>query len=107
MLCRTGPSAPSAILVSGAGFRGLWLFGDAIYWLLATKRTQAAAFSAWECISSAIGLVLNACTLGLLALGGSQVFGARNAMCTYPVWMALLNVMVCLISILIIFTPRS
>ena len=107
MLCRTGPSAPSAILVSGAGFRGLGFFDDAIYWLLVTERTQAATFSTQECIRSAIGLVLNACTLGLFTLGGSQIFGARIAVCTYPVWMALLHVIVCVISILIIFMPRS
>lgn len=83
-------------------FAAFGFFGDAIYWPtiqkstkgLATERTQAAAFSTQECIRSAIGLVPNACTLGLFTLGGSHVFGARIPMCAYPVCMMLFSFVV-------------
>lgn len=94
------PHLPYWFLV--LAFAAFGFFGDAIYWptiqkstkSLATERTQAAAFSTQECIRSAIGLVLNACTLGLFTLGGSQIFGARIAMCTYPVCMMLFSFVV-------------
>lgn len=94
------PHLPYWFLV--LAFVAFGFFGDAIYWPtiqkstkgLATERTQAAAFSTQECIRSAIGLVLNACTLGLFTLGGSKIFGARIAMCAYPIFMMLFSFVV-------------
>ena len=90
------------LILAFAAFGFFGFFGDAIYWPtiqkstkgLATERTQAAAFSTQECIRSAIGLVPNACTLGLFTLGGSHVFGARIPMCAYPVCMMLFSFVV-------------
>lgn len=94
------PHLPYWFLV--LAFVAFGFFGDAIYWPtiqkstkgLATEKTQAAAFSTQECIRSAIGLVLNACTLGLFTLGGSKIFGARIAMCAYPIFMMLFSFVV-------------
>lgn len=94
------PHLPYWFLI--VAFVAFGFFGDAIYWPtiqkstkgLATEKTQAATFSAQECIRSAIGLILNTCTLGLFTLGGSQVFGARIAMCAYAVFMLLYSLVV-------------